>query len=82
MSPGMASDPRRSPSRKDGAVFAWAARYEELALIGVRSRDVTERIGLHLCLGPHGHGERDNRGRQSRTCSATTTSCTPRASGR
>ncbi len=27
---------------------AWAARYEELALTGVRSREVTERIGLHL----------------------------------
>jgi integrase len=29
-------------------VLAWAARYEELALTGVRSREVTERIGLHL----------------------------------
>ncbi len=27
---------------------AWAARYEELALTGVRSREVTERIALHL----------------------------------
>ena len=26
---------------------AWAARYEELALTGVRSREVTERIALH-----------------------------------
>ena len=48
MSPGTASDPRRLPSRKDGTVLAWAARYEELALTGVRSREVTERIGLHL----------------------------------
>jgi site-specific recombinase XerD len=29
-------------------MLAWAARYEELALTGVRSREVTERIGLHL----------------------------------
>jgi integrase len=29
-------------------VSAWAARYEELALTGVRSREVTERIVLHL----------------------------------
>ena len=27
---------------------AWAARYDELALTGVRSREVTDRIGLHL----------------------------------
>ena len=27
---------------------AWAARYEELALAGVRSREVTDRIALHL----------------------------------
>lgn len=27
---------------------AWGARYEELALTGVRSREVTERIALHL----------------------------------
>lgn len=27
---------------------AWAARYEELALTGVRSREVTDRIALHL----------------------------------
>ncbi len=27
---------------------AWAARYDELALTGVRSREVTERIVLHL----------------------------------
>jgi hypothetical protein len=36
------------PSRKVDAVSAWAARYEELALTGVRSREVTERIALHL----------------------------------
>jgi len=29
-------------------VSAWGERYEELALTGVRSREVTERIGLHL----------------------------------
>jgi integrase len=28
--------------------LAWAARYEQLALTGVRSREVTERIALHL----------------------------------
>ena len=27
---------------------AWGKRYEELALVGVRSREVTERIALHL----------------------------------
>ncbi|MDQ6777029.1 MAG: hypothetical protein M3071_12630, partial [Actinomycetota bacterium] len=27
---------------------AWAARYQEMALTGVRSREVTERIALHL----------------------------------
>jgi hypothetical protein len=43
-----ASDQRRLPSRKVDAVSAWAARYEELALTGVRSREVTERIALHL----------------------------------
>ena len=48
MSPGMASDRRRLPSRNDGTVLAWAARYEELALTGVRSQEVTERIALHL----------------------------------
>jgi len=36
------------PSRKDAGVSAWAARYEELALTGVRSREVTDRIVLHL----------------------------------
>jgi site-specific recombinase XerD len=29
-------------------VLAWAARYEELALAGVRSLEVAERIALHL----------------------------------
>jgi hypothetical protein len=29
-------------------VSAWAARYEELALTGARSREVTDRIVLHL----------------------------------
>ena len=29
-------------------MLAWAARYEELALTGVRSQEVTERIALHL----------------------------------
>jgi hypothetical protein len=49
VSPGEVSDRRTLPSRKDGTtVLAWAARYEELALTGVRSREVTERIGLHL----------------------------------
>lgn len=48
MSPATASDRRRLPSRKDAAVSAWAARYAELALTGVRSREVTERIALHL----------------------------------
>ena len=48
MSPGTASELRRLPSRKDGTVSAWGARYEELALSGVRSREVTERIALHL----------------------------------
>ena len=48
MSPGTASDQRRLPSRKNGTVSAWAARYEALALTGVRSREVTERIGLYL----------------------------------
>lgn len=48
MSPGTASDLRRLPSRKDGTVSAWAARYDELALTRVRSREVAERIGLHL----------------------------------
>jgi site-specific recombinase XerD len=49
------------PSRNDGTVLAWAARYEELALTGVRSREVTERIGLHLqrfaeyLSGTYGH---------------------------
>jgi hypothetical protein len=36
------------PSRKDWTVTAWAARYDELALTEVRSREVTERIVLHL----------------------------------
>jgi hypothetical protein len=48
VSPGAASDRRRLPSRKDWTVSAWAARYEELALTGVRSREVTDRIVLHL----------------------------------
>jgi hypothetical protein len=48
MAGGTASDQRGLPSRKVDAVSAWAARYEELALTGVRSREVTERIALHL----------------------------------
>ncbi|MGI8728903.1 MAG: tyrosine-type recombinase/integrase [Solirubrobacteraceae bacterium] len=36
------------PSRKAVTVSAWAASYEQLALSGVRSREVTERIALHL----------------------------------
>jgi site-specific recombinase XerD len=48
MSPAAAPDQRRLPSRKDTAVSTWVARYEELALTGVRSREVTERIALHL----------------------------------
>ncbi|MCA1698468.1 MAG: site-specific integrase [Actinobacteria bacterium] len=36
------------PSGKAITVSAWAASYEELALSGVRSRGVTERIALHL----------------------------------
>jgi len=48
MSPATASDQRRLPSRKDATVSAWAACYEELALAGVRSREVTDRIVLHL----------------------------------
>jgi len=48
MSTGTALDRRRLPSRKDAGVSAWAARYEELALTGVRSREVTDRIVLHL----------------------------------
>jgi len=43
-----ALDRRRLPSRKAITVSAWGARYEELALTGVRSREVTERIALHL----------------------------------
>lgn len=43
-----APDRRRLPSRKATAVSAWATSYEELALTGVRSREVTERIALHL----------------------------------
>lgn len=40
---------------------AWTARYEELALTGVRSREVTDRIALHLdrfaeyLLAAYGH---------------------------
>jgi integrase len=48
MAAGTASDQRGLPSRKVDAVSAWAARYEQLALTGVRSREVTERIALHL----------------------------------
>jgi site-specific recombinase XerD len=61
VSPETASDRRRLPSRKNGTVLAWAACYEELALTGVRSREVTERIGLHLqrfaayLSGTYGH---------------------------
>ena len=43
-----ALDRRRLPSRKAITVSAWGARYKELALSGVRSREVTERIALHL----------------------------------
>lgn len=43
-----ALDQRRLPSREATAVSSWAATYEELALTGVRSREVTERIALHL----------------------------------
>jgi hypothetical protein len=49
-------------------VLAWAARYEELALTGVRSREVTERIGLHLqrfaeyLSGTYGHERLEGRG--------------------
>jgi len=43
-----APDRRRLPSRKAITVSAWAASYEDLALSGVRSREVTERIALHL----------------------------------
>lgn len=48
VAPETAPDRSRLPSRKAIAVSAWAARYEELALTGVRSREVTERIVLHL----------------------------------
>jgi hypothetical protein len=44
----MASNQGRLPSRKAVTVSARAARYQELALTGVRSREVTERIALHL----------------------------------
>ena len=48
MTPETAPNRRRLPSRKAVTVSAWGARYEELALTGVRSREVTERIALHL----------------------------------
>lgn len=48
VTPETAPDPRRLPSRKAITVSAWALSYEELALTGVRSREVTERIVLHL----------------------------------
>lgn len=43
-----APDRRRLPSRKAITVSGWAVSYEELALTGVRSREVTDRIALHL----------------------------------
>ncbi len=48
VTPETAPDRRRLPSGKAITVSAWAARYEESALTGVRSREVTERIALHL----------------------------------
>jgi len=48
MTPETPPDRRRLPSRKAITVSAWAVSYEELALTGVRSREVTERIALHL----------------------------------
>jgi hypothetical protein len=48
VTPETAPDPRRLPSRKAITVSALALSYEELALTGVRSREVTERIVLHL----------------------------------
>jgi len=48
MTPETAPDQRRLPSRKAITVSGWAASYEELALTGVRSLEVTDRIALHL----------------------------------
>ncbi|MCA1680961.1 MAG: hypothetical protein LC777_19480 [Actinobacteria bacterium] len=48
MTPETAPDQRLLPSRKAITASAWATSYEELALIGVRSREVAERIALHL----------------------------------
>jgi len=44
VAPETALDRRRLPSRKAITVSAWSTRYEELALTGVRSREVTERV--------------------------------------